>query len=114
MSITRYESVDVNNLTFSKDAFGEYTTTITKKFTSTPLVKSVKNSLAITERYRIYQDLITFTFNYTAFTKDIMNNQNLYSMTWSGFDWRITDAIESNDRLSIMFMCYHVDPKTEV
>ena len=50
MAIKRYENVDVNDLTFGTDAYGEYTTTITKKFTTRPLVSDVKNSLAITER----------------------------------------------------------------
>ena len=70
MAIARFENVDVNNLTFGTDSYGEYTTTITKKFTGRPLVSDVKNSLAITERYRIYQDLIQMKFNYTPWMKD--------------------------------------------
>ena len=58
MAIKRYENVVVNDLTFGTDLYGEYTTTITPKFTTRPLVSDVKNSLAITERYRVYQDLI--------------------------------------------------------
>lgn len=114
MAIKRYENVDVNNLTFGTNAYGQGTTTITKKFTTRPLVMDVKNSLAITERYRIYQDLISFKFNYTPWLKDIVDNQNLYSITWRNHDWRITDAIEANDRMSVTLMCYRSDPTTAV
>ena len=114
MAIKRYENVDVNNLTFTTDTYGQGTTVITKKFTTRPLVSDVKNSLAITERYRIYQDLIQFTFNYTPWLVDIVNNQNLYSITWRNKDWRITDCLESNDRMSVTLMCYRNDPATAV
>jgi hypothetical protein len=114
MAIARFENVDVNTLTFGTDTFGEYTTTISKKFTGRPLISDVKNSLAITERYRIYQDLIQMKFNYTPWMKDIVDNQNVYSITWRGKDWRITDCLESNDRMSVTLMCYRSDPTTKV
>jgi hypothetical protein len=114
MSIKRYENVDVNTLTFGTDAYGEYTTTITKKFTGRPLVSSVRNSLAITEKYRIYQDLIEFKFNFTPWIQDVIMNQNLYSMKWRNQDWRITNAIESDDKMSATFICYRSDPVTKV
>jgi hypothetical protein len=114
MAIVRYENVDVNNLTFTTDEYGSNTTVITKKFTTRPMVRDVKNSLAITERYRIYQDLIQFTFNYTPWIVDVVNNQNLYSLSWRGKDWRITDCLESNDRMSVTLMCYRNDPATAV
>jgi hypothetical protein len=114
MAITRFENVDVNDLTFSTNQYGEYETVITKKFTSRPLISDVKNSLAITDRYRIYQDLIQMKFNYTPWMKDVVDNQNLYSVTWRGKDWRITDCLESNDRMSVTLMCYRNDPATAV
>lgn len=114
MGIKRYENVDVNTLTFGIDAYGEYTTTITKKFTGRPLVSSVKNSLAITEKYRVYQDLIEFQFNYTPWIQDMVINQNLYSMKWRNQDWRIESAIEANDKMSATFICYRSDPITKV
>lgn len=114
MAIKRYENVDVNDLTFTTDTYGQYTAISTLKFTTRPLVSDVKNSLAITERYRVYQDLIQFTMNYTPWIKDIVDNQNLYSITWRGNDWRITDCIEANDRMSVTLMCYRSDPATAV
>ena len=114
MAITRYENVDVNTLTFATSEYGVNVTNITKKFTGRPLVSDVKNSLAITERYRIYQDLIQMKFNYTPWIKDVVDNQNLYSITWRNKDWRITDCIESNDRMSVTLMCYRSDPETKV
>lgn len=114
MAIKRYENVDINDLTFGTNDYGQYTTTSTLKFTSRALISDVKNSLAITERYRIYQDLIQMKFNYTPWIKDIVDNQNLYSVTWRGNEWRITDCIEANDRMSVTFMCYRSDPATAV
>lgn len=114
MAIARFENVDVNSLTFSKDSFGEGITTITKKFTGRALVSSVKNSLGITADTRIYQDLINFKFNYTPWTQDIVVNQNLYSFTWRGSDWRVENCIESNDRMSMTALCYRSDPLTKV
>jgi hypothetical protein len=114
MAITRYENVDINNVTNGVNAVGEYTTTITKWFTSRALVADVANSLRISERYRVYQDLVNLTFNYTPNIKDIVDNQNLYSITWRGFDWRITDVRESNDRMKVTLLCYRNDPTTTV
>lgn len=114
MAIARFENVDVNTLTFGVNDFGAGQTTITKKFTGRPLVQDVKNSVAITERYRVYSDLISMKFNYTPWMKDIVDRQNLYSITWRGHDWRITDCIESNDRMSVTLMCYRNDPTTKV
>lgn len=114
MAIKRYENVDVNNLTFGTNSFGEYTTTITKKFTGRPLISAVKNSLQITKDTRIYQDLINFQFQYTPWMQDIIINQNLYSFTWRTQDWRIDNAIEANDKMSVTFLCYRNDPVTKV
>lgn len=110
MAILRSEQVDVNSLTFGKDAYGEYTETKTLKFQSRPIVSSVKNSLQITGDTRIYQDLINFKFNYTPYLQDIIVNQNLYSITYRGQDWRITNALEANDKMSVTLLCYRSDP----
>lgn len=114
MAIERFENVDVNNLTFGTDEVGEYTTTTTKWFSSRPRVRDVKNSLEIDAKYRVYQDLVNLTFNYTPYMKQIVDNQNLYSITWRGHDWRITDIMESNDRMSVTLLCYRNDPSTRV
>ena len=114
MAIARFENVDIKTLSFGVNEFGEQSTIETFWFTGRPLVSSVKNSVAITERYRVYQDLIQFKFNYTPNLRQIVDNQNLYSVNYRGKDWRITDAIESNDRLSVTLMCYRSDPTTKV
>lgn len=113
MAISKFEQVSVNNLTFGVNAFGEYTTTTTLWFLGRPLVAEVKNSVAITERYRIYSDLITFKFNYTPNMRTIIDNQDKHSITYRGNEWRITDAIENNDKMSVMLMCYRSDPETK-
>ena len=46
--------------------------------------------------------------------KEIVDNQHLYSVTWRGEDYRITDCIESNDRMNITFLCYRNDPTAPV
>lgn len=112
--VARYENVIINNVTNSVDAVGQYTTTITKWFETRGLVHDIANNLRISERYRVYQDLLSITFNYTPNIRTIVDNQNLYSLTWRNKDWRITDVRESNDRQYATFICYRNDPVTPV
>lgn len=114
MAITRFENIDVNNLTFGASSFGEQSTTQTKWFSTRALVGDVSNNVRISEKYRLYQDLVNFTLNYTPNTKAIVDSQQLYSITWRNADWRITDVRESNDRMRVTFLCYRSDPVTSV
>ena len=114
MTIARYENFTINNLTFGTDSFGDYTTTITKWFDTRGRVKDVRNGVQITKDERVYTDLTTFTVNYTPNTRRIVDYQNLYSITWRGNDWRITDCLETNDRMNVIFMCYRNDPVVPV
>jgi hypothetical protein len=112
--VKRYEDVNVYDLTFATNAYGEPVTTSTLKFNSKAEVKEVKNDLKITDKYRVYTGMINFVFNFTPYTRDIYDNQNLYSIVWRGHDWRIDSAIESNDRMHVTFLCYHNDPSTAI
>ena len=114
MGIARYESITVNSLTFAKSDFGEQSTTITEWFKTRALTHDVANSLRISDKYRVYQDLVNFTLNYTPNMREIVDNQNLYSINWRGQEWRITDVRESNDRMKVTFLCYRTDPVTAV
>lgn len=114
MSITRYENIVVNNVTNGINSFGEYTTTISEAFKTRALVADVANSLRISEKYRVYSDLVNLTLNYTPNTRHMVDNQNLYSIIWRGYDWRISDIRESNDRMKVTFLCYRNDPDTPV
>jgi hypothetical protein len=114
MGIVRYENATVNEVNNGVDTFGEYTTTIIPLFTSRALVNDVSNAVRISERYRVYQDLVNLTFNYTPNIKRIVDDQDQYSITWRGNDWRVTDVRESNDRMKITLMCYRNDPETTV
>lgn len=114
MAITRYENIAVNNVVNGIDSLGEYTTTTTLWFNTRALVKDVKNSLRIAERYRVYQDLVNLTLNYTPNTRAIADNQDLYSITWRGQEWRITDVFEADDRMTVTFLCYYNAPNTPV
>lgn len=114
MAIARFENITINNLTFSKSDFGEGATTKSVWFGTRARVSDVANSLRISEKYRLYQDLVNFTLNYTPNIKQIVDHQNLYSITWRGNDWRITDVREANDRMTVMLLCYRTDPQTAV
>ena len=114
MGITRYENVEINNVTNGVDSIGEYTTTITPWFTTRARVRDVANSLKIADKYRVYQDLVNLTFNYTPNMKQIVDDQDLYSITWRNQDWRITDVREADDRMSITLLCYYNAPNTPV
>jgi hypothetical protein len=114
MSIARFENIDINNLTFTKSDFGESATVQTLWFATRARVSSVANSLKIADKYRLYQDMTNFTLNYTPNMKEIVDNQNLYSITWREKDWRIDSARETDDRMNIIFLCYRSDPVTAV
>lgn len=114
MAITRYENLTINNVINGVDAFGQETTTIQKWFETRGLAHDVVNNLRISDRYRVYSDLVNITLNYTPNVKEIVDNQNKYSITWRGFDWRIADVRESNDRMKATFTCYRNDPEVPV
>lgn len=114
MAIVRYENLTINNVTNGTNSVGEYTTTITPWFETRGLVSDVANSLRISERYRAYADLVNITLNYTPNTKQMVDDQNLYSITWRNRQWRITDVRESNDRQRVTFVCYRNDPVVPV
>lgn len=114
MAIARFENVVVNNLTFAKDVYGEQTTAIVPWFTTRAIVKDVRNSVRISDRYRVYSDLVDVTFQYTPNMKGIVDDQDKYSFTWRDREWRITDCYESDDRMKITFICYRNDPVAPV
>jgi hypothetical protein len=114
MAIARFENININNLTFGKSDFGEQSTTQTLWFATRARVAAVANSLKIADKYRLYQDMTTFTLNYTRNMKTIMDSQDLYSITWRGKDWRIDNVRESDDRMTVLFTCYRSDPVTAV
>lgn len=114
MAIKRYENLTINNVTNGVSTIGEQTTTVTPWFETRGLVADVANSLRIADRYRAYTDLVNITVNYTPNTRHMVDNQNLYSITWRNFDWRISDVRESNDRQKVTFICYRNDPVVPV
>ena len=114
MAIVRYENITINHVTNGVDDMGEYTTTITPWFETRARVQDVHNNLEINTNTRVYTDLVKLVLNYTPNTRTIADNQPKYSITWRGFDWRITDCFETNDRMNVTFMCYRNDPSTPV
>lgn len=114
MSIKRYENLTINNVTNGVNTIGEQTTTITPWFETRGLIYDVANNVRISERYRAYADLVNITVNYTPNTKQMVDNQNLFSITWRNRDWRITDVRETNDRQFVNFVCYRNDPVVPV
>lgn len=114
MAIARFEKITVNQLTFGKSAFGEQSTTITKWFDTRARVHSVSNHVKISEKYRVYTDVVEFTLNYTPNNKEIVDNQNLYSIIWREKDWRVDMVRESDDRMTVHFLCVRNDPVAAV
>ena len=114
MAITRFENITVNTLTFGTSEFGEQTTTIALWFATRALVRAVSNNLRISEKYRVYSDIVNVTLNYTPNTREIVNNQNLYSIGWRSFDWRIDSVRETDDRMNVILTCVRNDPTTAV
>jgi hypothetical protein len=112
MAIARYENATINEISLgdTADDFGQYTNTSTPLFTSRALVMDVRNSLRISEKYRVYQDLVNLTFNYTPNIKKIVDDQDKYSITWRNKNWRVSDVIESDDRMRITLLCYFANP----
>jgi len=114
MAIARFENIDVNTLSFGFSTFGEQSTTQTLWFKTRARVHSVANHVKISEKYRVYSDIVNFTLNYTPNLKTIIDNQNLYSITWRGFDWRIDNVREADDRMTAMLLCVRNDPVVAV
>jgi hypothetical protein len=114
MGIARFENITINNLAFGQSSFGEQSTTVTKWFETRARVHSVANHVKITDKYRVYSDVVEFTLNYTKNTKNIIDNQNLYSIKWKNFDWRIDNVRESDDRMTVKFLCVRNDPVVAV
>jgi len=106
MAITKFETVEVNDLSFATSSYGETQTTKTLKFTSRPLISEVRANVATSEKFRIYSDLVQMKFNYTPNTRDIVDNDNLYSITY--------DSSISNDRMSVTLICYFNKPSVDV
>lgn len=114
MAIARYENLSVNSLSFARSDFGEQNTTQTLWFATRAKVRSVANHVRITDKYRVYSDVVEFTLNYTPNIKTIIDNQNAYSITWRGFDWRIDNVREADDRMTALLLCVRNDPVTAV
>jgi hypothetical protein len=114
MAIARFENIAVNTLSFGKSDFGEQSTTQAVWFNTRARVHSVANHVRITDKYRVYSDIVQLTLNYTPNLKTIIDNQNAYSITWRGFDWRIDNVREADDRMTAMLMCVRNDPVVAV
>jgi hypothetical protein len=114
MAIARFENIAVNTLSFGKSDFGEQSTTQTLWFRTRARVQSVANHVKIADKYRVYSDIVEMTLNYTPNLKTIIDNQPAYSITWRGFDWRIDNVREANDRMTAHLMCVRNDPVVAV
>jgi len=114
MAIARFENISVNNLSFGQSAFGEQSTTQSLWFQTRARVHDVSNNVRINDKYRVYADVVDLTLNYTPNVKTIIDNQNAYSITWRGYDWRIDNVREANDRMSARLLCVRNDPVVAV
>jgi len=112
--VARYENIAVKTLSFSKSDFGEQSTTQTLWFQTRATVADVLNNVRISDKYRVYSDIVQMTVNYTPNMKLIVDNQNAYSITWRGYDWRIDNVRETNDRQFAQLTCVRNDPVVAV
>lgn len=112
--VKRYENLEIQNVINGVNAIGEQTTITETWFKTRGLIHSVANSLLISDRYRAYSDLVNITLNYTPNMKEIVDNQNLYSIVWRNREWRITECREHDDRQFVTFLCYRNDPVVPV
>jgi hypothetical protein len=114
MAIARFENIDVNRVTNGTDSFGQQTTSTALWFQTRALIHSVRNSLNINKDERTYTDVVNLKVNYTPNTREMVDNQNLYSIVWRNRAWRIDGAVEADDRMSVTFYCYRNDPVVPV
>jgi len=112
--VARYENIAVKTLSFSKSDFGEQSTTQTLWFQTRATIADVSNNVRISDKYRVYSDIVQMTVNYTPNIKLIVDNQNAYSITWRGYDWRIDNVRETNDRQFAQMTCVRNDPVVAV
>ena len=112
--VARYENIAVKTLSFSKSDFGEQSTTQTLWFQTRATIADVSNNVRISDKYRVYSDIVQMTLNYTPNIKLIVDNQNAYSITWRGYDWRIDNVRETNDRQFAQMTCVRNDPVVAV
>ena len=114
MAIARFENIAVNQLSFGQSDFGEQSTDQSLWFRTRARVHSVANNVKISDKYRVYADIVNFTLNYTPNTREMVDNQNLYSINWRGFDWRIDNVREADDRMTVTILCVRNDPVVAV
>ena len=112
--VKRYENIAVKTLSFSKSDFGEQSTTQTLFFSTRATIADVSNNVRISDKYRVYSDVVQMTVNYTPNIKLIVDNQSAYSITWRGYDWRIDNVRETNDRQFAQLTCVRNDPVVAV
>ena len=112
--VARYENIAVKTLTFGLNDFGEQSTTQTLLFNTRATIADVSNNVRISDKYRVYSDVVQMTVNYTPNVKLIVDNQNAYSINWRGYDWRIDNVRETNDRQFAQLTCVRNDPVAAV
>jgi len=112
--VLRVEQIGVNNLTFAKTAQGDQTTTETLAFNTRARSEDIKASEKITENYRQYDDIVRLVVNYSPNTKQIVDNQAAFSITYRAKSWRIVDVFEHLDRQFVTLTCFRNEPATAV
>ena len=112
--VARYENIAVKTLSFALSDFGEQSTTQTLFFNTRATIADVSNNVRISDKFRVYSDVVQMTVNYTPNIKLIVDNQNAYSINWRGYDWRIDNVRETNDRQFAQLTCVRNDPVVAV
>jgi len=114
MAIARFENIAINNVVNTIDSLGQTTTALTLWFNTRAKVMDVRDAMQNAKDDRVYIRNVKFVLNYTPNTKTISDNQFGYAINWRNSDWRISDVMESNDRMNVTLTCYRNDPVTSL
>lgn len=112
--IARFETITINNLSFSKSAFGEQSVTQTAWFQTRAEIHEVNTSIQINDKYRGYGDVTRMKVNYSPNMKTLSLDPGNYSITYAGNDWRIEDTVVDNNRQYVTMTCYFSAPQISV
>jgi hypothetical protein len=114
MGIAQFENVQVSLLSFATSAAGEQTTAMTDFFRTRATVENITNSMRISEKYRLYSSVLKMTFNFSPNMKTVVRHHEQYSIGYRSQDWRIAEAREADDRMTVSLFLYTQTPTAAV
>jgi hypothetical protein len=114
MGVAQFENVQVSTLSFSTSSSGEQSTAKTDFFKTRATVENITNSMRISEKYRLYSSVVKMTFNFSPNMKTVVRHHEQYSIAYRSQDWRIAEAREADDRMTVSLFLYTQTPSAAV